>query len=163
MNVQGRMKFFDGMLQNYTSRNMTHDSDSLNALLGLLSNFRRQLFPDGFTHGLPLRSHPSSLAWIHDRSVTPRRRAIFPSWSWAGWQGKVLFPGDMMRIFDAETSAPASVDFELHIAACSENELTVEGWLAVLDIRTEPFSEVFVQKGEDSIGTVMERNFSTLR
>ncbi|KAF2735816.1 HET-domain-containing protein [Polyplosphaeria fusca] len=159
VSFQGRMKLFDGMLQNYTSRDMTHDRDSLNALLGLLVSFQRQLFPDGFTQGLPLKTHPSSLGWIHDKSATPKRRHMFPSWSWAGWQGRVLFPGDVLGTFDDGVSDSISTDLGLRVTASSENEITVEGWLAVLDIRTAPFSEIFVPGREESIGTVMERNF----
>ncbi|KAF2655382.1 HET-domain-containing protein [Lophiostoma macrostomum CBS 122681] len=156
--IEGRMEVFGGVLSSYTRRNMTNSGDSLNALLGMLSNFERQLFPGGFTHGLPLQSHPSSLGWIHDRSAKPERRPMFPSWSWAGWQGEAVIPREILDICDDRTADTTNVDLDCHVKGCNGNEITVEGWVADLDIRTEPFSEIFVPGREDSIGTVKERN-----
>lgn len=149
---------FDGLLQSYTSRHMTKHEDSLNAFLGLLSAFKRRLFPTGFVHGLPLQSHPSSLGWIHDRKVKPRRRPMFPSWSWAGWQGTALIPRDILYTFDGRADQTVDTDLELRIVSSYENTLVVEGWVVDLEIRTEPFSEVFIPEHEDSIGAVMEGN-----
>jgi hypothetical protein len=138
---------------------MTNSNDSLNALLGMLSSFEGQLFRDGFTHGLPLQSHPSSLGWIHDRNVKPQRRPTFPSWSWAGWQGEALIPREILDISDNRRSESTAIDLECHVRGCNGNEITVEGWVADFDIRTEPFSEIFVPAQEESIATVKERNF----
>lgn len=86
----------------YTSRAMTNESDSLNALLGVLNVWERTLLPPGScVWGLPLKAHPACLGWMHPRGVgaSPRRRPAFPSWSWTGWAGEVstdvgLLPGE---------------------------------------------------------------------
>ena len=153
------MRLFAGLLEGYTSRRMTNDEDSLNALLGLLSGFKRRLFPHGFVHGLPLQSHPSSLGWIHDKKTKPRRRPMFPSWSWAGWQGTALIPRDILYMFDGGANSTADPDLELCIVTINGNELAVEGWVVDLDICTEPFSEVFVPEKEEPIAAVMEGNY----
>ncbi|KAH7393000.1 heterokaryon incompatibility protein-domain-containing protein [Pyrenochaeta sp. MPI-SDFR-AT-0127] len=154
--LQGRMRLFDGVLQTYTSRRMTNEEDSLNAFLGMLTGFRRRLFPEGFAHGLPLWNYPAALGWMHDRNVKPRRRSMFPSWSWAGWEGTALMPHDLLNMFDNSTGSTADPDLDLRVVSLDGNELTVEGWVANLDIRTEPFSEVFIAEQEDSIASVME-------
>lgn len=64
----------------YTSRAMTNDSDSLNALLGVLNVWKRTLLPPGScVWGLPLKAHPACLGWMHPRGVgaSPRRRRRF--------------------------------------------------------------------------------------
>ena len=62
-------------------------------------------------------------------------------------------------MFDIRTSESIAIDLELRTRACDSNKFTVEGWVADLDIRTKPFSEVFVPEQEESITTIMERNF----
>jgi hypothetical protein len=145
---------------------MTNESDSLNALRGMLTFLKRQLFPEGFVHGLPLRSHAFSLAWMHSREATPKRRAEFPSWSWTGWEGEVVFPEKLLETANGSLALTCDIDLKLHFLASHENEIVVEGWVVDLDIRTEPFSEVIIPGQDDSIGTVKEgqsRHNNTLK
>lgn len=135
---------------------MTNESDSLNAFRGILTALKRQLFPEGFVHGLPLRSHTSSLAWMHSRAVTPKRRAEFPSWSWTGWEGEVVYPEKLLDNADGHTPSTSEIDLEVHFLASHGDEIEIEGWLLDLDVRTQPFSEIFVPGKDDSIGTVKE-------
>jgi hypothetical protein len=138
---------------------MTNAGDSLNAFLGMLTGFQRRLFPLGFMHGLPLRYYPVTLAWMHDRNVKPQRRPMFPSWSWAGWEGTALIPRDLLNVCEETADPGVDLDLDLTIISVDDNELVVEGWVANLDIRTEPFSEVFVPGQENSIASVMEGRF----
>ena len=150
------MRLYGGILRVYTSRRMTNEGDSLNAFLGLLAGFKRRLFPLGFYHGLPLQSHPATLGWVDDRVEHPRRRLDFPSWSWAGWEGTALIPPDILDTYDDPENRDREPDLEVRIMKCEGNELTVEGWVVNLDIRTDPFSELFVPDQEESIATVKE-------
>ncbi|KAE8395072.1 heterokaryon incompatibility protein-domain-containing protein [Aspergillus alliaceus] len=151
-----RLSIFCNLLGTYTSRCMTNESDSLNAFRGMLTFLQRQLFPEGFVHGLPLRSHPSSLAWMHRRGVSPRRRAEFPSWSWTGWEGEVAYPEKLLDTADGHSPYTSDIELELHFLSSHEDEIEIEGWLVDLDVRTEPFSEIFIPGQDDSIGTVKE-------
>jgi Heterokaryon incompatibility protein (HET) len=81
-------------IENYTARSLTYDSDSINALLGVLQDFRNPIYHHW---GLPFirgadgaasRSLEVSLRWKHGDKGASRRPA-FPSWSWAGWEGEV--------------------------------------------------------------------------
>ncbi|KAK8098130.1 uncharacterized protein PG998_013616 [Apiospora kogelbergensis] len=93
-------------LVNYTRRDLTHESDSLNAILGLF----RTLQPSGIQHlhGVPIRRTRKGdypwlqfpLAWHHEADGATRREQ-FPSWSWSGWEGgirmdesDICIPGD---------------------------------------------------------------------
>ncbi|KAK3324957.1 heterokaryon incompatibility protein-domain-containing protein [Apodospora peruviana] len=156
---------FLGLLNGYTERKMTNDSDSLNALLGILSAWERYLLPSGstFVWGLPLQHAPQFLGWFHEREVstTPKRRQSFPSWSWAGWEGRVYIdnllpenvypPEKMSRIGDLTVRMVDIVD---------DRKLVVEGWVVELDIRTEPFSDAYIPGTDDMVGMVKERNFN---
>ncbi|KAK8217258.1 hypothetical protein M8818_001511 [Zalaria obscura] len=74
----------------YTGRNLSHEEDSLNGLLGTLDSFHFLSPPIEQYWGLPVaKSFEESLCWVHGLSVFPIRRSGFPSWSWTGWRGKV--------------------------------------------------------------------------
>ncbi|KAK1756643.1 heterokaryon incompatibility protein-domain-containing protein [Echria macrotheca] len=146
----------------YTSRKMSFDGDSLNALLGLLSVWERTLLPTPCLWGLPVSTQPTSLGWFHPRQVIPRRRVNFPSWAWAGWEGsvtidEVLLPGYL----DDPTSRflDQQLDMEVRFESIDGKEITVEGWVVDLDIKTEPFSEVLDPETGETMGRVVERNF----
>ncbi|KAF3034324.1 hypothetical protein E8E12_005106 [Didymella heteroderae] len=154
--LEGTMKLYGGILRVYTGRLMTNERDSLNAFLGLLTGFKRRLFPLGFWHGLALQSHPATLGWIDDRVKHPRRRLDFPSWSWAGWEGPALIASDILDTYDDSASRIIEIDLGVEIKWLNGNELTVEGWVVNLDIRTDPLSELFVAGQSHSIATVKE-------
>ncbi|RDW63367.1 hypothetical protein BP6252_10912 [Coleophoma cylindrospora] len=116
-------------IDEYSGRELRYDLDSLDALIGVTRKFEEVRHPYLHIWGIP---YPSSLgfrevcnylvdglSWVHtrdcwDSTAAPRRRAGFPSWSWAGWAGKVSFPlhtgsGDDKLWFD---SAIQAVTFE---------------------------------------------------
>jgi hypothetical protein len=132
---------------------MTNDDDSLNAFQGALTRFGLAAYPKGFEWGMPLKQFPQSLAWIHDFTVKPKRRASFPSWSWAGWAGGVHYP---VGLIAKET---AQVDLVPRMIGINGKEVTLEGWVVTLDIRTDPFSELVVPGSDTAVGCVTERNF----
>ncbi|KAI1178910.1 heterokaryon incompatibility protein-domain-containing protein [Nemania sp. FL0916] len=152
------LKIYAGFINNYTARRLTNEVDSINAGLGMLTNMEKQLFKTGFVHGLPLRSHPQSLGWFHDRQCSPKRREAFPSWSWAGWEGDVYYPEMLLEPEQRGVFGPKE-DLTVRFLAVEEREISVEGFVVELDIRTEPFSEAFQVGGHEAIGSVRENNF----
>ncbi|KAI0382460.1 HET-domain-containing protein [Hypomontagnella monticulosa] len=102
---------FETIILNYTARALRYDTDSLLAFAGILRHLKRSSY--GFRHvwGIPWdiatpdNAPPryyqandifiSGLCWEHTASSwdssrqTPRRRPMFPSWTWAGWAGIV--------------------------------------------------------------------------
>ncbi|KAK3948519.1 HET-domain-containing protein [Pseudoneurospora amorphoporcata] len=183
-----RILLYAGLIMDYTRRQMSWPSDSLNACLGLLSALQRRLFPLGFEWGLPLREVPLTLGWSHDWQfpepkklhgdgdssppwdiARPQRREGFPSWSWCGWEGHVTFgqtslqDGSLMSAGKGRGGRDVTSDMVPEFIGCKGKRLTVEGYVCKFYIRTEPFSEVFLTKpetdGEESLGIVSERNF----
>ncbi|RCI12223.1 hypothetical protein L249_0154 [Ophiocordyceps polyrhachis-furcata BCC 54312] len=160
-------RVFSIMLGYYTEKNMSRDSDSLNAFLGILGLMEQRLFPRGFVCGLPLRSHPQFLGWMHSSECSPRRRPDFPSWSFAGWQGAVLMPKPCEEtiVWDPKTSSfgeNRQIDLGLRLVDVRKDAtmIAVEGWVVDMEVRTEPLSEAFKPGGEDeSLGCVQERDF----
>jgi hypothetical protein len=92
-------------IQEYIRRNLSQDSDALNAFLGIFQAFRELQHPIYHHWGLPLSkgrsmkqeleglhtSFLSSLAWSmsscdNSSAHLLTRRDMFPSWSWAAWK-----------------------------------------------------------------------------
>lgn len=99
-------------VQEYSRRNISYDSDSLKAFLGVLHHWETRLEktkePMSHLWGLPMitsswcpwRVH-FYFIWSHTCRDAVRRRD-FPSWSWAGWTGTKVFNEVPIRIEGAE-------------------------------------------------------------
>lgn len=82
-------------IQEYTTRSLTMEEDSLNAFLGVLNYYARTRRPILHLWGLALREDERTalrprdmifdLFWWHEATATRRRG--FPSWTWARWAG----------------------------------------------------------------------------
>lgn len=88
-------------IRNYSKRNLSYDSDSLNAILGVLNYYGRtsaNLETRMMHLSWGLTAYQNSyepalwkvdLFWFHDKPTD--RRSEFPSWAWTGWAGPVTF------------------------------------------------------------------------
>ena len=74
--------------EEYTHREISYESDVLNAFAGLLHIFSR-FFRCKTLLGLPEGLLDVALLWKPTRQL--QRRSGFPSWSWAGWVGRVAY------------------------------------------------------------------------
>lgn len=80
-------------VNHYTMRDLTFESDGLNAISGIFSAISEEL-EETFLCGLPVSTlFEHSMLWFPNGRI--RRRiadgAHFPSWSWAGWVGEVRY------------------------------------------------------------------------
>ena len=75
-------------IEEYTHREISYESDVLNAFAGLLHIFSR-FFRCKTLLGLPEGLLDVALLWKPTRQL--QRRSGFPSWSWAGWIGRVAY------------------------------------------------------------------------
>ena len=75
-------------IEEYTHREISYKSDVLNAFAGLLHIFSR-FFGCKTLLGLPESLLDLALLWKPTRQL--QRRSGFPSWSWAGWVGRVAY------------------------------------------------------------------------
>ncbi len=143
----------------YTARKMTNPSDSLNAILGMLSAWERGSLILPCAWGLPLAFYPQSLGWIHKHSVSPNRRADFPSWSFVGWEGEVTIDELLLlQPIDRRDIHNPVRDMTVKYLGVDGRKLDVEGWVVELHVRTDPFSEALAPGTEDMLGYVTERN-----
>ncbi|KAN0120369.1 HET domain containing protein [Hyaloscypha variabilis] len=92
------------LVEEYSSRQLSRESDSLNAFAGILEAFEKTT-GQKFFWGLPVALLSSALSWPCENGLTRRRTAMcqtksskgtsilcpLPSWSWVGWVGKVYF------------------------------------------------------------------------
>ncbi|KAI1417467.1 HET-domain-containing protein, partial [Hypoxylon sp. FL1857] len=108
----GTFELLEDMLGDYTSRELSYDEDSLLAFAGVLNYL--QAAPSCLKHlwGVPWTIKVpndyfnisysarnvffAGICWRHSQScwagaAIPRRRLLHPSWTWAGWAGKVNF------------------------------------------------------------------------
>ncbi|KAF4501086.1 hypothetical protein FAGAP_2671 [Fusarium agapanthi] len=80
----------------YTKRNMTWQSDAVNAFIGIADLIRRGTNTK-FWHAMPEFALTRSLQWYPKEPLSRRRspdgKTLFPSWSWAAWQGHVTYRG----------------------------------------------------------------------
>lgn len=96
-------------LQEYSKRELTHSSDSLNAFVGVLRYYARESAEWTWSvvqlpWGLIADKLPGEnafflhLFWCHSHPATTRRLADFPSWSWTGWAGPLQPFGPKMTL-----------------------------------------------------------------
>jgi hypothetical protein len=95
------LKIYEYLVQEYTGRRLSYESDALNASQGLLDDLQNEFLIQGFCQGLPIEFFTLALMWNH--SGKSRRRYEFPSWSWAGWEGKVSRALDTGRLYNRST------------------------------------------------------------
>lgn len=70
----------------YSYRSMTDPGDAINALSGIIQDWKEHYGAE-FYVGLPVQYFDWGLLWTAQTYL--KRRAKFPSWSWAGWEGAV--------------------------------------------------------------------------
>ncbi|KIW90469.1 uncharacterized protein Z519_09115 [Cladophialophora bantiana CBS 173.52] len=82
--------FLFSALEEFQKRNITMDSDALNAMAGFLQRVA-EAGKTAMIEGLPVKLLPVAMIFRNradnpDLSPDVRRRSDFPSWSWAGWR-----------------------------------------------------------------------------
>lgn len=86
---------YEGAVESYTMRHLTYEVDMLDAFAGICA-FLRPSMRTSFLYCLPETELDLALLWEPYTSLLRRRdrttgQPLFPSWSWAGWVGKVKF------------------------------------------------------------------------
>jgi hypothetical protein len=73
----------------YSSRQMTHSGDVLNAMSGIMRRIGRTA-GTSFLMGIPVNAFDLYLLFTTTGDSISRRQG-FPSWSWCGWVGKIFY------------------------------------------------------------------------
>ena len=156
----------------YTSRQLTYERDILDAFRGLLA---RSGFLTYF--GIPISAHDNldsmdlcnmnlasekdatigfarGLYWVtrpspfHQINAAPlARREQFPSWSWAGWIGKVYYPSSMLY-GDSEHGLIScdvlTFSTEIWVEGGSKELITLSELIATSDTRLLPEISAYI-------------------
>ncbi|KAL9618433.1 MAG: hypothetical protein Q9160_006874 [Pyrenula sp. 1 TL-2023] len=86
-----RFSDYASLVISYRSRLLTFQNDALAAFEGIMSTME-ELYSVKFSYGLPTNADFwLAMLWQHSDQFSSRITK-FPSWSWAGWSGGVLFP-----------------------------------------------------------------------
>jgi hypothetical protein len=88
--VTGLQKY-SHFVKDYRSRQLSYESDALNAFMGALTALGREL-NTSFIWGLPESAFNETLLWRSRIQKSSLRREQFPSWTWLGWKESEL-PG----------------------------------------------------------------------
>lgn len=97
-------------VEQFTHRDMTFQSDVLNAFAGLEQIFA-SCFGSPFAFGIPETLLDLGLMWRPTCQL--KRRIGFPSWSWAGWIGRVAYDSGFRVIRGANGKFEAYKNDEL--------------------------------------------------
>ncbi|KAF2116957.1 heterokaryon incompatibility protein-domain-containing protein [Lophiotrema nucula] len=96
-------------VEEYTRRSLTHQSDKLPALAGIVKQFQAERESGIFLNGLFAKHLPSSLLWtvVRDPYSQPgfSRQESYraPSWSWASINGPVSYKSQRMLSTNVDT------------------------------------------------------------
>jgi hypothetical protein len=110
LDYEGRYsaKNFFFVLQQFTRRRLTEDSDALNAVSSIIQwRSKNEDEKCQCLFGMPEKQFGAALRWMpkEGHMLGPlSRRKMFPSWSWAGWKGPVVWElhhrRNMIRVTD---------------------------------------------------------------
>lgn len=85
-----RFSDYASLVESYRSRQLTFQTDALAAFQGILSSMQES-YGVHFLFGLPAEDFWLAMLWQHNDQYSSRITE-FPTWSWAGWSGSVVFP-----------------------------------------------------------------------
>ncbi|KAI9728595.1 MAG: hypothetical protein M1834_007623 [Cirrosporium novae-zelandiae] len=106
---------YGGLLDGYLHRDLTYESDILNAFQGIL-NALTPLFEGGFFWGLPTCLFDAALLWRTSHSLKSRR-PNFPSWSWLGWKQYSIGYSELLH-----KSTASEIDWFQASSSCGDGD-----------------------------------------
>ncbi|KAL8644966.1 MAG: hypothetical protein Q9210_006980 [Variospora velana] len=83
-------KDYDAVVSVFSSRQLSHQTDALNACRGLFNRLSAGGHQD-FFFGIPTHDCHRASLWVPHFQHVLSRRIQFPSWSWAGWIGRIEY------------------------------------------------------------------------
>lgn len=146
------------VVKDFNEMNLTFDEDVFRAFSGIQTHFNR-ISPSGLLFGHPEFFFDISLCWYNWGNL--RRRTVsdkftgdsmhneLPSWSWMGWQGTTLLPGDSehepqysqfgftksvtkwycTELPSVKPPRPIDTRWQRFRAAAAEGQVNMDGWI----------------------------------
>lgn len=112
------MEIFDAFVSNYSRRQLTLQTDALDACKGVLNRITQNTGVS-FVWGIPLVHTLKALTWSALPEGTLVRRAEFPSWTWLGWKGRTGFWDWVVK---AETFIEEGRQLHQQLKKCRETQ-----------------------------------------
>lgn len=93
---QDSFNAYANTILHFTSRKLSKSDDYLNAFSGILKSWGASFREFAFAGGLPETVINAALLWrpmdaCEQRLDLHSQIPIFPSWTWAGWEGRVKY------------------------------------------------------------------------
>lgn len=89
------VKTYKILVRDYSARNLSYDSDTLNGVQGILRLLTLRTKRSFYVSGMPEHRLDTALLWFPVGSLTRRGPSKsghpYPTWSWAGWKGGVAY------------------------------------------------------------------------
>jgi hypothetical protein len=133
-----------GIVEEFTKRSLSYDSDVYNAIYGVLSSWSKAEPSNTVGHicGVPFEENGLLLAWeSNDPTPTPRREG-FPTWSWLSRKGSISWFSWASSLASVSVQKRSDVDFE---ATPEREDMPPEGlWVSIAgcsnrsELRTQP-------------------------
>lgn len=121
--------FWEFIVRDFTSRQITKEKDRLPALAGLAERF--QADSGGvYLAGLWLEALPKSLVWIRSNQRHPMNSPTAyraPTWSWAALEGEVDYPRDLRVMI----STSEIIGFHCQYDPPDKFTTVTDGWLDI--------------------------------
>ncbi|KAF2429486.1 HET-domain-containing protein, partial [Tothia fuscella] len=111
-NTKYPVNAYKSLLEQYTRRLLSNQSDVLAALQGVMRRFALKMKTD-FFQGVPAAAFDSFMLFHSEPRSLLRRRKEFPSYSWAGWIGNIQFVQSLYE----------------HISSSANSWLTEQTWI----------------------------------
>lgn len=137
-------------LQEYSKRELTYHSDSLNAFLGVL-NLYTQISPTyslvpqihHIGWGLFVRQQRDCLRvcldWYH--AAPAARRPEFPTWTWAGWAGPLVMKSEGITLLKRGDDPWPLSHLDWEISWDLEGQKTVNIWDAANGLKSTMYTD----------------------
>jgi hypothetical protein len=136
-------------IEHYTTRELSYAFDALNAFSGIMS-VASNMFGLTFLYGLPEQALDSGLLWYSWNG--PKRNRYFPSWTWAGWNGGVIFKFSKMDVrTEIEISREDKWKIPTELGARSDGSITAQPEILCFSTTKVKASEFSVDLEERTI------------
>lgn len=93
------LQTYSELVSSYTARHLSFPADAINAFSGITAALEKR-WSTKFIQGLPLAIFDVVIFWAPTGPLTKRlvrEQVLFPSWSWAGWEGPVSYLKDELQ------------------------------------------------------------------
>ncbi|KAH7263019.1 hypothetical protein BKA59DRAFT_540492 [Fusarium tricinctum] len=102
---------YSNFVAQYSKRELSYSSDAVTAMMGILNKFNESSAkPVNIeAHGILSDQLEKGLLWVPLNDNSLQRRSGFPSWSWAGWAGSVVYEVTHVRDHSGWAFQPSAV------------------------------------------------------